>query len=790
MACDNCPPQGSSINFDTQCFYNSACLNCSDNDCGTNIQNARCVIYTGPNLPCSGIETNDSLELAIQKIDEQICSVLGDYSNYQFHCLEEFFGDDITTEADFVDAITDYTCELRADYDDFVNVTFEDYKTTVNTRFVAIEQPQITCVSAGVTSGDSLITVLNKYCETFEDIYEELSIDGVDWDQCLTVTSTPTNIHSAFSLLVDQICQVKDLVGEEIGARFNNSTSCIEGGTSDTLATTISLIKTRLCESAIFDKDDLSWSCLTEPTYDSDQDISAALQEIIDLIVDIKTVLPTFDTGDFAVSQTSGDVCDGITVELQSSLVTDRFAAVSALDASPATLVEKLDAGTGISITNNADSTLIIANTLPDVEVILNEGLNITITGTYPEFTINAVIDEDDDVTDTNFAQDDLTFTGDRTHNLTGFTCSMTAGVLLMDAARFETDLGGDVTSSNNLTLGLDGNVFKVTGNTQINAITTSAWQAGSQIILEFTGAPTLKHNTAGGAGTAPLFLAGSVDFVAAAGDSLSLYYNGTHWHEHSRQVAATATSIIFRNGLNEISPGIAELGGTLLHSTTINSNSSPLIITGSVGSASLDVTNTSNTVAVPAIKGTATGTTGVGVVGVGNNNVGVQGQATAGTGVYGIATTGVGGTFIATTGYAGNFQVSPATLNTVAPVVYLTRATTGGTPTAGIGSSIIIGSTDDSLSAYPTNMLESIWTNVTHLSRTSSFTVKGLNAGAEVDLLTLAGEGSAKLRGITATEASAITGADGMLIYVNSTNGTFTSVGFWGRENSAWVKL
>lgn len=43
---------------------------------------------------------------------------------------------------------------------------------------------------------------------------------------------------------------------------------------------------------------------------------------------------------------------------------------------------------------------------------------------------------------------------------------------------------------------------------------------------------------------------------------------------------------------------------------------------------------------------------------------------------------------------------------------------------------------------------------------------------------------------GITATAASALTPEDGMFFYVTSTDATFTSIGFWGRENGAWVKL
>ena len=43
----------------------------------------------------------------------------------------------------------------------------------------------------------------------------------------------------------------------------------------------------------------------------------------------------------------------------------------------------------------------------------------------------------------------------------------------------------------------------------------------------------------------------------------------------------------------------------------------------------------------------------------------------------------------------------------------------------------------------------------------------------------------------MTSTQGSAIASpADGLMIYVTTTNATFTSVGFWGRENGAWVKL
>lgn len=111
-------------------------------------------------------------------------------------------------------------------------------------------------------------------------------------------------------------------------------------------------------------------------------------------------------------------------------------------------------------------------------------------------------------------------------------------GFAQMAASRFECAKGADVAAANDLTLGLDGNVFVITGNTQINAITTANWQAGSEIILIFSGTPTVKNNTAGGAGTAKIFLALSADLVAAANTILKLVYDGTQWQEVSRKVA------------------------------------------------------------------------------------------------------------------------------------------------------------------------------------------------------------------------------------------------------------
>jgi hypothetical protein len=110
-------------------------------------------------------------------------------------------------------------------------------------------------------------------------------------------------------------------------------------------------------------------------------------------------------------------------------------------------------------------------------------------------------------------------------------------GHTLVNGKRFETAKGADVVAANDLTLGAAGNIFHITGTTTINAITTSNWQAGSEITLIFDSTPTVKNNTAGGGGTAVMKLAGGADFSATADDVLKLAFDGTKWYEVSRSI-------------------------------------------------------------------------------------------------------------------------------------------------------------------------------------------------------------------------------------------------------------
>lgn len=100
----------------------------------------------------------------------------------------------------------------------------------------------------------------------------------------------------------------------------------------------------------------------------------------------------------------------------------------------------------------------------------------------------------------------------------------------------------GAITAANDLPIS-NSNLQTVSGNTQINGIATTVTSgpsitAGTIIQLLFSGTPTIKHNTAPSAGFAKIFLAGSVDLVAAANTVLSVVYDGTQWQEISRKAA------------------------------------------------------------------------------------------------------------------------------------------------------------------------------------------------------------------------------------------------------------
>lgn len=350
-----------------------------------------------------------------------------------------------------------------------------------------------------------------------------------------------------------------------------------------------------------------------------------------------------FTSSDGSIDITKIGSCNWDLIAVSTNLVI-----VSPTDEVPGTLGGKLVAGEGIDIIpsgGGGNETITITNTYVQQEVTITEGPGIDVGGTYPDFTVDhedtssvanvntsgaQVIDilnfdtfghvtgitlrnltfddlgglpDEINVEANNAITEDVTnhfqWGGDLEHDTTVgglglHDVEFQETILFMTDGRFEMDKGAALVAANDLVLGEDGNSFEITGATQINAIAIADWQAGSVVYLLFNSSLTVKHNTAGGAGTAPILLQGAVDFAVDSGSVLQLIYNGTQWEEIGRKTEASAGSYLFRNAITESPVGIVELGHTtnsgspLLHDTYINTTANhTLIVNG--------VTNTPN---------------------------------------------------------------------------------------------------------------------------------------------------------------------------------------------------
>lgn len=99
--------------------------------------------------------------------------------------------------------------------------------------------------------------------------------------------------------------------------------------------------------------------------------------------------------------------------------------------------------------------------------------------------------------------------------------------------------LPGSIASANNLTLPANSRYNQITGAVQINLLDNTSWTPGKVTTLKFNGAPTVKNNQVASGNFKPIRLAGSVDFVASALDTLSVVYDAVDacWYEVGRAV-------------------------------------------------------------------------------------------------------------------------------------------------------------------------------------------------------------------------------------------------------------
>ena len=225
-------------------------------------------------------------------------------------------------------------------------------------------------------------------------------------------------------------------------------------------------------------------------------------------------------------------------------------------------------------------------------------------------------------------------------------------------------------------------------------------------------------------------------------------------------------------NGLTPITTTTFELGGTLNKSTTINSATFPLIITGSVNGNSVTIVN-NNTGVVYGLNVAASDASATGITSSGGN-IGIQGSSPTGIGgvfssggLYGLQASSTGGA-------AADFQTSRPSAGTVVPIITYERYVTGGFGANNDGGSLDLNVETTDGTAQLSNQIITKWTNATTISRVSEFSITGVNNAVTATLLVLSGNGAFKLNNygdnlFTGTETRLLgVDIDGNVIEIN----------------------
>lgn len=136
-------------------------------------------------------------------------------------------------------------------------------------------------------------------------------------------------------------------------------------------------------------------------------------------------------------------------------------------------------------------------------------------------------------------------------------TTPQLGGDLDANSKRIVEAQGADVASANNLVLGGDGNIFAITGTTQINLISSLNWGTGALITLYFDAILTVKHGQTTSGNDKRINLSGDTDFTSAAGDILTLRLIDSVWEEVSRNAVGAGGGHIYKeNGSATIVEG------------------------------------------------------------------------------------------------------------------------------------------------------------------------------------------------------------------------------------------
>lgn len=300
---------------------------------------ARCIYYSGNNITCGITASNgENLDIIVNKLATAICNITPAdlaWNTFNYQCLREDGSltgsgpSNITTGKEFAEAVSIALCTLSTAIDITPSITISGPCSTYfaglipgTSTVVDILDDFIVKLCALNAQNDTSTVTTACSAGLWTSVPAAGSTLGtwVNWIKT-NVCSLVTTLQGRVTNLETFESDVYTFVGDPTLSLIDNSTSCISGSGSDSLLTTIGLIKSKLCSidsivSALPDLANITlpWTSCPGlfPSYSS---TASLVTQLTRLVNEVAARTYYFNLSDFTVSSTA---C-GTTVSLASA---------------------------------------------------------------------------------------------------------------------------------------------------------------------------------------------------------------------------------------------------------------------------------------------------------------------------------------------------------------------------------------------------------------------------------------------------------------------------------------
>ncbi len=289
------------------------------------------VIYTGLPLPYISVAPGDDLQTILGSIDTAVNAVTGapSYTPFNLQCLRPTYT--INNTQQYAEAVADFICLLRDDYDTFTSTTYVADMAAIQATLDDLTDPGLTYSPFGIINTDDLPTVYSKLFAGLTNMQGNTDPSLADW-AAIGVGTPPTTTSAAFDEVITYgLALLSALAGKEdsIGT-FDNSANCLVdygGGATDSPRSTIEFLTSLVCTLPTFDDANLVFGCVSPQT-----SLEKTLNAIMASLSNTNTRY--VNKGQNGIKVTASSSCNGYYAEIDDTWPDHYLTAVSLADAS------------------------------------------------------------------------------------------------------------------------------------------------------------------------------------------------------------------------------------------------------------------------------------------------------------------------------------------------------------------------------------------------------------------------------------------------------------------------